>query len=510
MSPVGDLSNPIPPALRATPPFEKGAFSGGSMEQTRPKIKYSVRLVFIAIFSVFLAVTVGLLNVYPTTTARDIVFSAKQSSMLSQSTVMSSSLAALERLTPDGVKQVMGLVGAGDYDRVVVTDQDGMILYDSDPMSGIVGTVSDFDFMLRALFGNAVFSCNYDGEVFFSRAAAPVISYGRVIGAVYLSQRDSEQAALIGSIQARLRNISIATGVVALALIILFSQALTQRIRTLVQGMRIVREGDYAYRVHLRGRDEVRELGEEFNDMTGRLQSTDELRRRFVSDASHELRTPLASIRLLSDSIVQSENMDEGTMREFVTDIGSEAERLQRLTEKLMRLTRMDSGFSDASEPVDMKSVAERTIHLLDPLAKKKDVTIYTEFEEGCVISATRDDVYQIIFNLAENAIKYNSFGGNVFLRLHREGGEAVLTVEDTGIGIPEEDVPHIFDRFYRVDKARSRASGGSGLGLSIVLGAVQAHGGTIGVERRETVGTRFTVRFPALDAPAGEEEGEA
>jgi signal transduction histidine kinase len=329
-----------------------------------------------------------------------------------------------------------------------------------------------------------------------------------VIGAVYVSERDSEQAEVINSIQTRLRFISIFAGALALALIVIFSEALTARIRTLVNGMHVVREGDYAYRVPLKGRDEVRELSEEFNDMTGRLQATDELRRRFVSDASHELRTPLASIRLLSDSIVQSEGMDEPTMREFVTDIGSEAERLQRLTEKLMRLTKMDSHISDATEPVDMKSVAERTIHLLDPLAKKRDVTIYTEFGEGCVIRATRDDIYQIIFNLAENAIKYNSFGGNVFLRLHREGDEAVLTVEDTGIGIPEEDIPHIFDRFYRVDKARSRASGGSGLGLSIVRGAVEAHGGTIGVERRETIGTRFTVRFPALDEPAAEAPG--
>ena len=477
------------------------------MEQTRPKIKYSVRLVFISIFFCFLAVAVGMLNIYPTTTARDIVFSTKQTDLMSRSAVMSASLAALERLTPEGVAQVMGLVGAGDYDRVVVTDQDGLVLYDTDPMGGILGTVSQSDLTLRALGGKAAFACHYGGDAFFSRAAAPVMSYGRVIGSVYISERDSEQAELIASIQTRLRNISIAAGVVTLAVIIIFSGALTQRIRALVQGMRIVREGNYAYRVSLRGRDEVRELSEEFNDMTGRLQSTDELRRRFVSDASHELRTPLASIRLLSDSIVQSEHMDESTMREFVTDIGSEAERLQRLTEKLMRLPRMDSHIAAEPEPVDMKAVAERTIHLLEPLAKQRDITLYTEFGEDCVISASGDDVYQIIFNLAENAIKYNSFGGNVFLRLHREGDDAVLTVEDTGIGIPEEDIPHIFDRFYRVDKARSRASGGSGLGLSIVHGAVAAHGGTISVERRDTVGTRFTVRFPALDAPA--EAGE-
>ncbi len=479
------------------------------MPQTRPKIKYSVRVVFIGIFFCFLALAVVMLNIYPTTTARDVVFSTKQSDLLSRSSIMSVSLAALEKLTPEGVAQVMGLVSSGDYDRVVVTDQDGLVLYDTDPMGGILGTVSESAPLLRALTGKAVFTCSYSRDAFLSRAATPVISYGRVIGAVYLAERDSEQAALIGSIQTRLRNISIAAGVVMLGLIILFSTALTQRIRTLVQGMRIVREGDYAYRVPLKGRDEVRELSEEFNDMTGRLQNTDELRRRFVSDASHELRTPLASIRLLSDSIVQSEHMDEQTMREFVTDIGSEAERLQRLTEKLMRLTKMDSQIAAVPEPVDMKAVAERTIHLLEPLAKQRGVTLYTEFGEGCVISASPDDVYQIIFNLAENAIKYNSFGGNVFLRLQRVDSEAVLTVEDTGIGIPAEDIPHIFDRFYRVDKARSRASGGSGLGLSIVHGAVEAHGGTIEVARRETVGTRFTVRFPALDRPAeGEEAG--
>ena len=159
----------------------------------------------------------------------------------------------------------------------------------------------------------------------------------------------------------------------------------------------------------------------------------------------------------------------------------------------------MDSQLTVEHQRVDMAEVAQRTIHLLDPLAKQRDVTIYTEFGPGCVIAASEDDVYQIIFNLAENAIKYNSFGGNVFLRLTRQGDEAVLTVEDTGIGIPAEDAPHIFDRFYRVDKARSRASGGSGLGLSIVHGAVMAHGGSISVAPRDTVGTCFTVRFPAL-----------
>jgi len=477
------------------------------MAKNRPKIKYSVQFTFVTIFFVFIAVTTGLLNVYPTTSARDIVFSTKRSVLMGQTTVMSSSLSALERLSDEGVEQVMDLIDIGDFDRVLVTDVGGSILYARGTQETEDEPAPEPE-VERALRGEAVFRCSYTGEAFLSRSAAPVMSYGSVIGAVYIFERDSDQAALIDSIQVRLRSISIITGAVTLLLIILLSKALTGRITSLVKGMRIVREGDYDYRVPPKGYDEVRELTEEFNDMTLRLQRTDELRRRFVSDASHELRTPLASIRLLSDSVVQSENMDENTMREFVTDIGSEAERLQRTTEKLMRLTKMDSKIQTERGAVDLRKVAESTVHLLAPLAKDRGVTIFTELAEGCVIRASRDDLYQIIFNLAENAIKYNNFGGNVFLRLEKRNGDAVLTVEDTGIGIPAEDMPHIFERFYRVDKARSRAHGGSGLGLSIVSDAVRMNGGTVTAEPRETVGTRFTVRFPVTGAVAEQEGG--
>ena len=478
------------------------------MAKRKPKIKYSVQMTLILIFSAFLAVTIGMMNVYPTTSARDIVAAAKQNSMLGQTAVMTASLSALEKLSPEGVEQVMELIGAREYTRVVVTDRDGLVLYDSRPYGGLVGQQQDFAELGRALLETtAVFHSHYTGGAFESCAAAPVISYGATIGGVYISEVDTGQAALIDSIQSRMRTISVIAGVVALAVVIVFSRALTRRLRDLVKGMRIVREGDYDYRIPTRGRDEVRELSEEFNDMTGRLQSTEELRRRFVSDASHELRTPLASIRLLSDSVVQSENMDENTMREFVTDIGSEAERLQRLTEKLLYLTRMDSDVHVERSLVNLRQVAERTVHLLDPLAKARFVTIRTDFARDCVIRSTEDDIYQIIFNLAENAVKYNRRDGEVFLRLRREGAEAVLTVEDTGIGIPAADAPYIFDRFYRVDKARSRAHGGSGLGLSIVRDTVIANGGEISMEAREPVGTRFTVRFPICEAEEQEAE---
>lgn len=169
----------------------------------------------------------------------------------------------------------------------------------------------------------------------------------------------------------------------------------------------------------------------------------------------------------------------------------------------------MDSSAPAARSAVNVKQVVERTKHLLVPLAEQKNVTIYAEKLDDCLIFAVQDDIYQIIFNLAENAIKYNSFGGNVFIHLKKQDGKAVLTVEDTGIGIPDADLPFIFDRFYRVDKARSREAGGSGLGLSIVHDAVRSNGGTICAQHRETVGTRFVVTFPLHDATSPETEVE-
>jgi len=286
---------------------------------------------------------------------------------------------------------------------------------------------------------------------------------------------------------------------------IVFSDLLLYRLQELVQSMRIVASGNYGHRLATRGQDEITELGHEFNILTERLEDTEKQRRRFVSDASHELKTPLASIRLLSDSIVQSENMDVDTIREFVTDIGQEAERLQRTTEKLLTLARFDDDVQIVPVPVDVKQVALDALVFLRPLADERQVKVKMELPDGCVVMATVDDMFQIIFNLVENAIKYNVEGGSVLFRLEAEEKLIRFTVEDTGIGIPQEDRLNIFARFYRVDKARSREAGGSGLGLSIVHDAVQKHGGSIAVGENKPQGSVFIVSFPR---PTPEETG--
>lgn len=458
----------------------------------------SVQLKFAATFLVLIAGLMVMLNTYPTIVSRDLVFASKQNSLQTQAGVMSSALSALDELTGDTVQEVMSFLDLRSLTRVIVTDESAKILYDTAQLGSGLGSYALFSEIGRALDGEVVCYSVYDGRAFMTREAMPIKNDGTTIGAVYLYEYDSNQAELITSIQKNLRNITLILGAVAVILMFIFSRALTIRIKELVCATRIVSEGDYDYQIKTGGNDELSELGREFNSLTKRLKDTEELRRRFVSDASHELKTPLASIRLLSDSIVNSENMDTDTMREFVTDIGNEAERLSRTTEKLLSLSKMDSGIGLAHDVLDLRHVAEKTMHLLSPLAKENHVTIQTELQRGCCICGSEDLVYRIIFNLAENGIKYNMPGGLVRILLFRENENINLIVEDSGIGIPDEDLPHIFSRFYRVDKARSRDAGGSGLGLSIVYDAVRLHDGSVNVEKRENGGTRFIVKFPA------------
>ncbi len=428
------------------------------------------------------------------------VFDTKKSTMQSQGLVISSSLSALEGLTGEAVSQVMELLDVTPMTRMIVTDESGLILYDTSEEDDAAGRYALLSEVYAALDGRSAFYRSYTDGVFISRMAMPIISGGTIMGSVYLYERDVEQGEIIRGLQRNLRTMSFAFGGVGLVVIYIIATTLTVRIKRLAAAVGVVSSGDYAYRLNVRGSDEIAELSDEFNILTGRLERTEDARRRFVSDASHELRTPLAAIRLLSDSITQSDNMGGDTMREFATDIGNEAERLQRITEKLMNLTKLDAGVSQRQrEAVDVKEVARRTLHLLEPLAAQEEIALRTDLADGCIISASADDLYQIIFNLAENGIKYNTPGGMVDLTLQRAGKNAVLTVSDTGIGIPEADLNSIFDRFYRVDKARSRASGGSGLGLAIVHDAVMANEGTIEVSRRPEGGTSFTVSFPLI-----------
>ena len=192
--------------------------------------------------------------------------------------------------------------------------------------------------------------------------------------------------------------------------------------------------------------------------------------------------------------------MDMDTVREFVGDIGNEADRLNRTTAKLLTLTRIDGQEDQESEIINMAPTVEQVIRMLSGIAAKNGITIESDLSQDCPVLILEDDLYQIAFNLVENGIKYNVPGGKLSVKLLRHEDNALLQVTDTGMGIPEEALDHIFERFFRVDKSRSRQSGGSGLGLAIVRAIVQRNRGDILVDSVPGKGSTFTVSFPVFD----------
>ena len=435
------------------------------------------------------------MNTYFLLASRNMIFGSKQGFVQHQALAIATALRdAYGSFTVEDVSWTMEQLDIAQLTQIVITDDKGNILYNTSKSE------MEFDFplsnVMRALDGYNVFYARFSAGIFSSSAFTPVVSRGVTVGAVCVFDEDREQGEILLDMQSTMRNMSITIVVISIVAIVFMLWSVIRRITSILNAIESVREGEYNYRIGIQGSDELAILGDEFNSLTDRLRETDEVRRRFVADASHELRTPLASIRLLSDSILQNRDIERETVQEFIGDIGTEAERLARITEKLMSLTRLNSRIPYENKVVDMKDAVVATLRMLRPLAQSRGLELISALEENCFVFAMEDSIHQIIFNLIENAIKYNKPNGSVSVGLGLEGETVVLTVDDTGVSVPDADLPYIFDRFYRVDKARSREAGGSGLGLSIVWDAVREHNGKVTAEQREGGGMRFKVCF--------------
>ena len=411
----------------------------------------------------------------------------------------SAEIADLDVINTATVTEALSEIDSQSVNRLIVTDHNATVIDDSNALEPATGKYVLFPEIVRALENNDVFSWKYSAGTMVSHAATPVISYGTLIGCVYMVEHDIPQGVLIQTLQYNTFLITLILEVFVILFSLAFSTAFTKRLRKIMVSMRIIRSGDYTHKVDMGGSDELTVLGDEFNELVDRLRTSEQKRSNFVSDASHELKTPLASIKLLSDSILQND-MDIDTVREFVGDIGNEADRLNRMSQKLLSLSRIETQADSDCEITYMAPTVERAIRMLGAIAQKNNIQIETDLTDDCPILILEDDLYQIIFNLVENGIKYNVPNGKLFISLHRDEDNAILQVRDTGVGIPEDSLGHIFERFYRVDKARSRKTGGSGLGLSIVRNMIERNSGTISVESTVGEGTVFSVSFPVFD----------
>ena len=466
---------------------EKRALRYGS-SQRRYAIVYILLTFFVLLF----------LNIYCSETSQQLFYRSKHTAIMDKVLLVSAAVGEQQVLNADTAGAAVESLDNLKAARLLITDDSGRIIYDTAADSVEFCLLPE---VVQALRGNDVITIDYHDGVMISRAAAPILNRNTLTGCAYLLDYDADQGQLIGSLQSNILRITVLLNMAVILFTVISAGAFTRRLRQIMTSIRIIREGDYTHKVRMGGHDELTALGREFNDLTEKLQQSEDLRRQFVSDASHELKTPLASIKLLSDSILQND-MDVDTVREFVSDIGDEADRLTRMSEKLLSLTRFHPDEGNDCEITYFSSTMERVVRMLSTTADMACVELQMEVVTDSSILILEDDLYQIIFNLVENGIKYNVPGGTLTLRLTRKGESAVLTVADTGIGIPPDSVGKIFDRFYRVDKARSRQTGGSGLGLAIVKEMVERNRGTIRVtsSQEDPAGTVFTLVFPVFD----------
>ncbi len=248
---------------------------------------------------------------------------------------------------------------------------------------------------------------------------------------------------------------------------------------------------------------ETEHIGDAFNRVLGRMKVLDTSRQEFVSNVSHELRTPITSMKVLADSLISQKDVPVELYQEFMEDIAEEIDREDEIITDLLSLVKMDRTAADLNiMEVDINALVELIMRRLRPIAQNRDVEVVYESVRPVTAAVDEVKITQVISNLVENAIKYNKEHGWVRVKLDADHQYFSVEVADSGIGIPAESIDHIYERFYRVDKSRSREIGGTGLGLAITRSAILMHRGTIKVESIEGEGTTFTIRIPLKYIP--------
>lgn len=392
--------------------------------------------------------------------------------------------------------------------RLMIIDLDGKVQFDSfarlcgvrlelpEVLAILTGGEASAYGIHRLSAGDALPRADH-GDYAAYCAAGMVGTRGR-LGVVLFVSPVQELMDSFAMVQRRLAAVFLMVAAAALIAALIFSRVITSPISALARTIQKMGRGDLSARVKVRGSGELRDLAVSYNAMAEQIESLDKSRNQFVSNASHELKTPLTTMKILLESLIYQPDMPAELRAEFMQDMNHEIDRLTGIITDLLTLTQMDNHRMELHPaPMDLSDLAEETLRLLLPAAEKRGQTLKGSLPAACPITADRSKLGQVIYNLVENALKYTPEGGDVLVSLQINGKEAVLSVQDNGIGIPEADQPHIFERFYRVDKARSRETGGTGLGLSIVRQLVTLHGGTIAVDSTPGKGSVFTVRLP-------------
>ncbi|MCO5244683.1 MAG: cell wall metabolism sensor histidine kinase WalK [Anaerolineae bacterium] len=407
------------------------------------------------------------------------------------------------------LQQVADLYGSDTGTRVtILTPQGGVIADSVGPPTAISNQRVQVEVQaaLTGLGGHDIRSDPTSGEPIL-HAAAPIQQGTKLLGVVQLARPlqvtlDRVRGTLLSFALAGL-----AAMVVAGLLAVLLSRRLLRPIRGLENASLAIARGDLDRRVPVESADEIGELAGAFNSMAQQVQTTMEQQRQFVANASHELRTPVTNIKLRSEALLGGGVTDTARAKRYLVEIDSEADRLGRLAATLLDLSRLESGAAEHETPRELVPLASLLLLVGDDLrmrAESAGLTLHVDAPADLpTVMIWTDQIEAALINLVDNAIKFTPAGGTIELAGRQAGDSCRITVSDTGAGIPPDDLPRVFDRFYRVDKAHSRQTSrtplgsGAGLGLSIVRTLIEQNDGHIEVASIPGHGTTFTIELP-------------
>ena len=430
--------------------------------------------------------------------------SIRESEILSQAKILANQIATSEYMklgadvSSSNIQTQIDMLTTIYDGRVIVVDDNCKVYYDTYNLDDHKLIIAEE--VMRSFKGEDI--VHYDSENHYIEMTIPISDPDdkseTVIGVMLISvstdnivinQSYMRQVAVIVMVM-----VGIAIVFFAILLLLYFLKPL-QKIE---EGIAAIKNGYGEYNLQVNDYTETAGICEKINQMLGRIKVMDDSRQEFVSNVSHELKTPITSMKVLADSLLGQQGLPEELYQEFLHDISKEIDRENDIITDLLALVRMEKSESEINiSSVNINEILEAVLKRLKPIAESKNIELIFESFRPVIADVDELKFASVATNLVENAIKYNNTDGTVTASLNSDHQYFYLKVTDTGIGISEENQDRVFERFFRVDKARSRETGGTGLGLAITKEIVMKHHGSIKIHSKEGEGTTFTVRIP-------------
>ena len=386
---------------------------------------------------------------------------------------------------------------SGMYDgRILIVDSDFKIVNDTYQMDEGKSCISSS--VIKCFAGKNI--SEYSSKDEYIEITLPITSSGsdNISGVMLVDFSTKEISEAMVEFRTRASLIELVIFVVSVVLAIIWSKSLVRPFRKIESTIGKISGGYSDEKLMLDEYTETEKISEAFNHMLERIRKSDETRQEFVSNVSHELKTPITSIKVLADSLLMQEEVPNELYREFLTDIAQEITRESDIITDLLTMVKLEKKTEElAITQVNINELVEVILKRLRPLAAKQNIELVYESFRPVMAEVDEAKISSAISNLVENAIKYNVMDGWVRVTLNSDYKYFYIKVSDSGVGIPEEAQEKVFERFYRVDKTRSRETGGTGLGLAITKNIVVMHQGAIRVYSKEGEGTTFNMRIP-------------